>query len=195
MPNTFDNTSFIPKKSLSVVSKKKSSVGLYFIIAVFLFIITAALSVGTFSYKKYLEIGIDSKAESLDRDRQAFDPALIEELIRLSIRVESTKKLLSSHISLTPFFALLEESTLKNVSFDSFELSVKDSGQVNVSMSGHASDYATVVLQSDILGQNRFLRNQLFSNINLDKSGNVSFFVNADVDPNLISYENNVEGF
>lgn len=195
MPDSFNRSSFIPQKSLGQNTKKKSSLGLFFIISILIFILTAAASIAVFGYKKVLESSIEQKAVSLQRAKEAFDPALIDELVRLDNRINLTKSILSSHISLTPFFSLLEELTLKNIKFDLFNFTIKDSGQVGVSMRGKAKDYATVVLQSDILGQNRFLTSQIFSDVNLDSSGRVGFSFNALVDSNLISFKSKTEGF
>jgi len=196
MPNAFDKTSFIPQKSLTTAGgRKKSSSGLFFIISVIIFIIATALSIGVFSYKKIVEQGIESKAISLKRAKDAFDPGLIEDLTRLNSRIEMTKELLASHISLSPLLDFLEEFTLKNVQFNQFQVILLDSGQINLRVEGQAIDYATVVAQSDLLGQSRFLKDQLFSDVNLDNSGNISFTLKAKIDPNLVSFKNNVEGF
>jgi len=194
MLDTFDKTSFIPKKSLAPISKRKPSVGLYFIISVIVFLLATAGSVGVIVYKAYVEGGIESKAVSLQRAKEAFDPRLIDDLSRLDNRIESSGNILSSHIALTPLFDLLEELTLKNVRFEQFEFLVLDSGEMTLVMTGEAVNHATVVLQSDLLGQSRFLKDQIFSDINPDRSGNIGFSLEATVDPSLVSFRGNVEG-
>ena len=195
MANTFDKTSFIPQKSSTQSrARKKLGGGLFFIISVIIFAVAVALSVGVFSYKKILENSKESKAVSLSRSREAFDPGLIADLTRLDKRMETTKRLLDGHISLTPLLGFVEEFTLKNVRFSQFNFSLVDNSQINFSMEGQALDYATVVAQSDLLGQSRFLQNQIFSNVNLDNSGNVIFHFEAKIDPSLISFKNELEG-
>jgi hypothetical protein len=194
---TFNKTSFIPQKSLNPVStgRRKPSVSLFFIGSVIIFIVAIALSIGAFSYKKILEQGIEKKAVSLQRAREAFDPGLIENLTRLDSKIEATKDLLDSHISLTPLFDFLEEFTLKNIKFDSFNLSLQGSSdKITLSIEGQAINYATIVAQSDLLGQSRFLKDQIFSNVSLDSSGNVSFSLDAKIDPKLTSFRSSVEG-
>lgn len=138
---------------------------------------------------------MESKAVSLERAKEAFDPGLIEELSRLNSRIEASDDIISSHLLLTPLFKLIEESTLKNVRFSQFDFLVRDSGNIELFMTGQALDYATVVLQSDLFGQSKFLKNQVFSNINLDSFGNVGFLFKAEVDPGLVLFKSNVEGF
>jgi len=195
MANVFDKTSFIPQKSLNPIVKKKSSTSLFTIIAILIFVISAASSIGVFAYKKILEKSINQKAVSLERAKEAFDPGLIEELTALNNRIEASKDILASHILLTPLFALIEESTLKSVKFNQFDFTVQDSGQMELQMDGQATDYATVVLQSDLFGKNRFLSDQIFADINLDNSGNISFSYKAMVNPSLLLFKSNVEGF
>ena len=196
MANGFNKTSFIPQKSLTPLSqRKKSSVGLFFVIAVIVFIVAIAGSVGVLAYKKVLEGSLESKAVSLQRAREAFDPKLIEEFSRLNQRINLSTRLLNNHISITPLFSVIEELTLKNVKFNTFDFSVRGSGQIEIKMSGIATNYATVVLQSDVFGQNRFLKNQIFSDVNLDNAGNIGFSFNATVDPSLVSFKNSIEGF
>jgi len=195
MADAFNKTSFIPQKSLSTVSKKKSTSGLFFFISVIIFILSVLGSIGIIAYKKVVEQGIENKAGSLERAKEAFDPNLIESLSRLDNRIESSKELLNSHIAISPIFSLLEDLTLKNVEFDQFEFRAEDSGLMTLLMSGQAKDYATVVLQSDTFGQSKSLRDQIFSDVNLNKFGNVGFSFRAVVDPSLVSYKNNVEGF
>jgi hypothetical protein len=196
MANSFDKTSFIPQKTLTSTNRRKKSFsGFLFITSTIILIVSIAFSIGVFSYKKIVEQSIESKAVSLKRAKEAFDPGLIEDLTRLDNRIENTKKILDSHISITPLLEFFEEFTLKNVQFSQFEVSLLDSSQINLLMEGRARDYATVVAQSDLLGQSRFLKNQIFSDVNLDNFGNVGFSFEAIIDPNLTSFRNSVEGF
>ena len=189
----FKQSSFIPQKTFGQTTKKKRTASLYFIVSILLFLVSVAGSVGVFAYKKILESSIESKAISLQRAKEAFDPNLIEDLARLNNRIKSSEEILFSHVALTPVFALLEELTLKNVRFDQFDFVVRNSGRVAILMNGQAVDYATVVLQSDTFGQNRFFRDQIFSNINLDASGNVGFSFSAIIDPNLLSFRESIQ--
>ena len=108
----FKQSSFIPQKTFGQTTKKKRTASLYFIVSILLFLVSVAGSVGVFAYKKILESSIESKAISLQRAKEAFDPNLIEDLARLNNRIKSSEEILFSHVALTPVFALLEELTL-----------------------------------------------------------------------------------
>ena len=56
-------------------------------------------------------------------------------------------------------------------------------------MSGQARNYAYVALQSDVLGKNKYIPQHIFSDLNLDGSGNVTFNLFAVISPTLLSYK------
>ncbi len=60
---------------------------------------------------------------------------------------------------------------------------------MNVKISGQAKNYNAIAAQSDILGGNKYMKNPVFSNLNLDTSGNVSFDLFFSVDPTFVKYE------
>lgn len=194
------HTSFIPKKSLATASQSqrteiagaKSSIGIVFLITLIIFIGVLALAIGVFLYQQFLLQNIEKKSASLDRARAAFEPALIEEIGRLDIRMNSAQEILDNHKALSVFFDLLETSTLVSLQFQDLVYKVDELGKVNVSMSGSASSFSSVALQSDIFGENKFIQEPIFSNLNLDNKGNVVFDFSAFIDPRLLSYSDSV---
>jgi hypothetical protein len=192
--DTFNRNSFIPQKKLVQTQKRrKAPLGIFFALSILIFVLAVVGVAGVFVYKELLKRDIDSKAVELRQARDAFDPGLIDELRRLDNRIKSSQTLLEAHVSMTPFFALLEDLTLRNVQFNQFELNISDSGLANLSVNGEAIDYATVVLQSDIMGRSKFLKDQIFSEVNLDEStGNIKFTLKAIIDPDLISFNSNI---
>jgi hypothetical protein len=59
-------------------------------------------------------------------------------------------------------------------------------------MGGIASSFSSVALQSDIFGENKFIQEPIFSNLNLDSKGDVIFDFSAFVDPRLLSYSDSI---
>ncbi len=194
------HTSFIPKKSLATASQSqrteiagaKSSIGIVFLITLIIFIGVLALAIGVFLYQQFLLQNIEKKSASLYRARAAFEPALIEEIGRLDIRMNSAQEILDNHKALSIFFDLLETSTLVSLQFQDLVYKVDEVGKINVSMSGSASSFSSVALQSDIFGENKFIQEPIFSNLNLDNKGNVVFDFSAFIDPRLLSYSDSV---
>jgi hypothetical protein len=190
-------TSFIPKKAVTAIpmSTKRTgtrSFGLISIITVIMFLGSIALSVGAFLYLQFTKQAIAEKTEQLTRARAAFDISLIEDLKRLDTRMKAADEIMGKHTKLTSLFDLLEESTLKTVQFETFDYSVGADGKVTISMRGNAKSYSSVALQSDLFGKNKMLQEAMFSNLDLDQKGNVTFSFTAYVDPTLLSYSDTV---
>lgn len=186
--------SFIPKKSSTIQRPTSSArIGLFFLIAVIAFVLALASTIGVFLYGGITKRNIESKAASLERAGEAFEISLIEELSRLDNRIESSKQILGDHTVMTTLFNALGDSTLKSVKFDTFDLSSNEKGEVKMILSGVARDYASVVLQSEVLAESKFFRNIVFSNLGLDINGDVTFDIETTVDDSLISFEDNIQ--
>jgi hypothetical protein len=186
--------SFIPKKSSAVRRPTTSArVGLFFLISVIAFVLALASAIGVFIYGGITKRNIESKAASLERAKDAFEISLIEELSRLDNRIESSKRILGNHVVLTTLFSALGDSTLKSVKFDAFSLSSNEKEEVKMNLSGVARDYASIVLQSEVLAESKFFKNIIFSNLGLDFFGDVTFDIEATVDDSLISFEDNIQ--
>ncbi|MDP6387841.1 MAG: hypothetical protein QGG63_00990 [Candidatus Pacebacteria bacterium] len=185
------HTSFIPKKSLTVASRqsKGSSIGIFFLLTLIIFVGVIALAIGVFLYQQFLLKNIEQKNASLERARAAFEPALISEISRLDTRMRSAQDILSNHKAISAFFDLLEASTLESVSFENLDYRIDEGGKTSISMRGRALNFSSVALQSDIFGKTKFIQEPIFSDLNLDKKGNVIFNFSAFIDSRLISYE------
>lgn len=188
-------TSFIPKKSLTVPSRSRNlgerkSIGIVFLISLIIFIGVVALSAGLFLWHQFLLQNIEKKKESLERARAAFEPSLIQEMGRLDTRINSANEILANHKAVSSFFNLLESLTIISMQFENLNYQTSDSGEIKITMKGKAPSFGTVALQSDIFGENKFIQDPLFSNLNLDNKGSVEFNFSASVDPRLVLYEN-----
>lgn len=191
MPEIKTHTSFIPKKSLTAPTRqaKGSSIGVFFLFTLVIFIGVIALAIGVFLYQQFIIKSIEQKSASLERASAAFEPAIIQEISRLDVRINSAQDILDNHKAISAFFDLLEVSTLKSVSFENLDYRTDESGRTTISMEGRARNFSSVALQSDIFGKNKFIQEPIFSNLNLDRKGDVIFNFSAFIDPRLISYE------
>ncbi|MEK7120932.1 MAG: hypothetical protein AAB840_02470 [Patescibacteria group bacterium] len=187
-------TSFIPKRSLSetMTSRKTPKrVDLFFVLALVVFLLSLLLSGGVVVYGQYVKTSIDKKAQSLEEAKIAFDPVLIAEFSRLSKKMNVARELLSSHVSASAIFRALSDSTLKSVKFDDF-VYLFSPDKITITMKGQARSFSSIALQSDLFDKNKIFKNLVFSNLNLDKSGNVNFVFSAEIDNANILYKNNV---
>jgi hypothetical protein len=181
--------SFIPKKPITATPQVSSStISLFSLLSTILFIIVLALAGGVFFYNNLLQKQIDTDKTSLDRAKGAFEPDLINQIIRLDSRIEIGKQLVNSHIAVTPLFNFLSTVTLKSVRFSDFTFTYLAADKILVSMKGQAQSYAAVALESDKLNAQKQLKNTLLSDMTLEPQGTVSFSVITTIDPTLLSY-------
>lgn len=181
-------TSFIPKKTDTPAKKIAAARGgLLTGIAIFLFVVALGGAGGVFLYERFLEASVEQKKLDLERAREAFEPALIQELAKLDGRIETGRTLLRTHIAPSAIFTLLEQLTLENVRYNSFAYSFNEDG-VTVTMEGEARGFSAVALQSDVFGDNDVIEDPIFGGLNINQRGNISFTFNAGVDPSLIAH-------
>ncbi|HJO89854.1 MAG: hypothetical protein QGH85_01010 [Candidatus Pacebacteria bacterium] len=191
MPELKTHTSFIPKKSLTAPRRqaKGSSIGIFFLFTLVVFIGAIALAIGVFLYQQFIIKSIEQKSASLARASIAFEPSIIEEISRLDTRINSAQDILDNHKATSAFFDLLEATTLESISFESLDYITDESGKTRISMKGRAQNFSSVALQSDVFGKNKFILEPIFSELDLNKKGDVVFNFSAFIDSRLISYE------
>ena len=62
-------------------------------------------------------------------------------------------------------------------------------------MSGKAKSYNSVAYQAKVFSSEPAFKNAVFSNLDLDQSGNVVFEFDAQIDPSLVTYQNNIAAY
>jgi hypothetical protein len=192
MENSFQ-TSFIPKKPITpnkVKSNKPKN--LFLLIATLLVVISGLAAGGLYFYKVSLLKIQDSRSNSLSIIRNNFEEQTIIELRSFSERMKAAKSILEEHVVLSPLFSLLSEITIPQVQYNSFSHESADK-VLTVKLDGVALDYRSIALQADMFNdpRSKFFKNVLFSNLKKDLDGNVKFNLEFDVDPSLLSYQDN----
>lgn len=186
------STSFIPKEALAAQKVRAGGMGLFFLIALLMFVISlvaAGLAVG---YRQYLNKDLADNKAKLELDKGAFDPATINDLVRMDSRLTQAGQLLDKHVAPSGIFDFLAQKTLQNVQFTGFQYTLSNTGTANIELDGVTDSFATIALQSDALGKSTALKDVIFSNITVEENGQVGFTVEATVDPSLISYAKQV---
>lgn len=189
-------TSFIPKKPLDTAAPRRpagaSSLGFFFFIGLFVFLVSLVGAGGVFAYKTYVEQSIQSKSDSLAKAEAAFDINTIQDLIRLDSRIKNARTLLASHVAPSAIFAFLSQQTLQSVQFSNFNYTLDEEGGAKITMQGQADNFSSVALQSDQFGASKVLKDVIFSGIQTSATGRVTFAVAATVDPSLINFSKNL---
>jgi hypothetical protein len=184
-------SSFIPQSPvMGGPSERRRSSGSSFdffvIIGLVLFVASATLAAGVFLYVQFLESSNASKLDQLERAKQAFEPALIQELTRLDDRMRAADAVLGGHIAPTALFALLEQLTLQTVSFSSFDYATAND-TITITMQGLAQSVNSIALQADLLSRSGTITNPIFSDINR-QIGGVRFNFTAEVRREALNY-------
>ena len=190
-------SSFIPKGPIATsgtatrtsMGSNRSFLGT---LSVFVFGLSLFLCLAVFGYEKYLGSRIGTMGQDLITAKATLQPDVITSLANLDARLVSTAQLLDKHTVLSPFFDFLEVSTLRNVRFTEFNFQDSDKGLL-LTMRGQARGYAAVAQQANIFNKSPYLKGPIFSDLDLDDKGNVTFSFKATVDPSIVSYKLLVE--
>ncbi len=195
-------TSFIPKKPVAITGQRQSSgMNFFLLVSVVVFLISLGLAGYVFLEKKLLIQKIASDQNTIETNKSGLtsDSATIESLVELNSRINVAKDLLNRHIAISPIFNFLQQATLKNVRFRSFNFASagKDASGVNrvsIQMMGTAKDWETVASQADEFGQadwKKIITEPKISNLSVNTDGSISFQFSAYVAPDFLVYGNN----
>lgn len=195
-------TSFIPKKPVSVLAPSRhGGMNLFFLIPVIIFVISLVLAGYVFFSKKVLmqKIILDQKTIETNKNGLTLDSITIESLVELDSRINTAKDLLNKHTSVSPIFNFLQKATLKNVSFKNFNFTslgkdASGANKVSVQMFGVAKNWETVASQADEFSKiewKKIISEPKISNLGINSDGSISFQFSAFVFPDFLSYKNN----
>ncbi|MDD5721135.1 MAG: hypothetical protein PHT16_01655 [Candidatus Pacebacteria bacterium] len=186
-------TSFIPKKPIIKENTAYGgrSIGVFFIISLFIFFAVLIVTGGLYFYKGILVKKIANMENTLNLAKNRFEPAKITELQTFDKRLIYSSEILAKHITVVPIFNALEQLTMKSVRYTNFSYNMEsgDKNTINVKMSGVAIGYRSIALQYDLFAKNKNLIDPIFSNLTLDNSGNVLFDLQFSVDPSFVNYK------
>lgn len=196
------NTSFIPKQSLQASAPgpavheyvaRRTTRGPGFYGTFLLFFIACLVSAGLFMYTRYLNSAISDKIDQLTRARDAFQPALMQELSRLDDRMEATKLLLEGHTAPSEVLRFLEQQTIRTVRFTTMRYAdttqAEAAREVSLTLQGTAPNFTNVAQQSDIFAKHELVRNPLFSNLNINETDQAVFSASMDLDPRVVRFD------
>jgi len=184
--------SFIPHDTGQPEYVSRSSGGLpelVLLIAIVLFVASSALAVGVFLYNQYLQTASASKVQQLNRAKAAFEPSLVQQLMRLNDRMTSADLILGNHLAPSAFFDALQQATLSTVSFANLDLQAVDTHQITIKMNGVAQSVNSIALQADLFSKNGVIKDPIFSGIDRQQDG-VHFQLSAEVNTSAIRFAN-----
>ncbi|MBP6060659.1 MAG: hypothetical protein KA515_01485 [Candidatus Pacebacteria bacterium] len=189
-------TSFIPKKTIvKERSISPQSVSFSTIVSIFILFSVIVGTGGLYLYKEVLAKNITEMVDSLTLAQNRFEPSTIAAIQTLDSRLNAAKEILANHIAITPIFEELGKITRKTVRYTSFTYSLpgEANGKVLVTMNGIAIGYSQIAMQADLFSKDKNFTDPVFSNLQLDDKGYVTFQLEFLVDPSFVNYKNTLE--
>lgn len=181
-------SSFIPKGPMTEEVFKKKKAGMLGVLAVSLFVFSIILSIGLYVYKGILKSDIENLQLQLAQEEKNLDKETIAKMSQFSKKLSVVKSIVLKHKVVTNFLETLASSTVSSVQFVDLTYNESKNGDLIVSLSGNASDYASVALQEDVFSNVKYFKSMAFSNLGLGKEGSVSFDLEIIIDPKISVY-------
>jgi hypothetical protein len=194
MPNELQS-SFIPKQNLTkTVTRRQAPVGLLTLLAFLILGVSVLLFAGAFAYKQLLYQEINRKCSSnskgcglvasIELERKKLDYDLLKRFRQFDAKSKIAKSVLDKHATMLPLFTLLNKTTLETIQYTRFTFT-----PAGVNIEGVATSYEDIALQSQVFGDHpKEIKSFIFSGLNLDQRGNVTFKLLMTIDPSILSY-------
>ncbi len=181
------NASFIPKKD---IKKRKRgggfSVNIFLLIAIIIFLTAVFASLGVYLWGERLQAQNQESLATLEKNRDNYGLAAIEQYIELSNRLDAVDDILGNHVSVTKIFDLLEKDTLTEVVISNFSFDTDPGARVNVTARGSAPTFEHVASQAEVYSDNRDVKDLILSDVDQNREGGVSFNIAFSVDQDFL---------
>jgi len=193
------SSSFIPRKRGAQTSSSETSrflkgkENIFLVSAALVLLLVVTVWAGIELYQRYVEQQVAQKKEQFEASRQTLRNEGLDNIIRLSQRLDAADTVIERHIAPSIIFQRLEELTVAGLRYTSFEMEGDPLSGMVISLSGEAHNYATVIAQSNRFQRSVFIGSPTFRNIKENsKSGNITFEVSFEVAADQIRFSDAV---
>lgn len=176
--------SFIPKREPQFELQTRQKFGLPGVFALVLFLISLLILAGFYFYERGTKTNIKKLAQEIEKQKEEFDPALINELISVSKNIEAAKTVVREHQVVSPIFALLQESTLPRMYFQKFS-----ENKNLIALEGEAQNYLEIIKQVLVLKTNPLVQEVKFSKLARGSKDKISFALEIALKPEISSFK------
>ncbi len=197
-----ETRSFIPKstyaQSGSKTFYKEAGLGFLFKLAgAFLFLSLAAFG-AAFWYKSQLTKEIEQLKPSVDRSKDALDPAFVSDAKGLVDRIAIAKDIVSNHRFPSHIFTILERLIYEEVRFTDYNYTFRTASAakpgtggfaLDLRLAGEAKSYTALAKQAEIFKSEPLITSAVFSGFNLTSGGLVGFTLELGVNLSILSYD------
>lgn len=182
-------TSFVPHQN--AVPRRFGAAGLTGAFGFFSYAVLGViflLALGIFFYGRILAADKSSKDKALLAAEKAIDSKTIENFVRLRNRLTSSETLLNGHVAFSSFFSSLEKVLPATVRFTTLRLSLDSAGGSKMEGAGVARSFNALAAASAAFAADGRIKDAIFSNIDINRDGSVSFALAATLDPKIIAF-------
>jgi len=144
-------------------------------------VIILICSIFSYSYKKSL-VTLNDLENSLVRERTPERIVAEKEVLGWEKKINDFAVLGDKHYFISRFFTVIEENCHPRVWFSKFNL---DSLSNSFSVSGSTDNFASLGQQLIIFKNNSIFKNVTLSQVSINKSGQVEFGMNINLDPKI----------
>lgn len=166
-------------KSSKFIPKENSFVVLSVILLTIVILISAGLWWYEYSMDKEKQ-NLNAKLQELASQR---DLDLEANFIELKDGIDNLKKLLDNHIRSSELFVMIEDLTLPQVQFISFDSDLLES---TLSLDIRAVNYNIFAKQLVVFEQDQRIKSLIFSKVAMDNDGGVGSSLELELDPNFL---------
>lgn len=181
--------SFIPKKTIGQPERRRAgSLGSFILLSVFLSLISGASWGALLMYKQALGDNIEQLGSSLKRQRESFETETLSEVVTFSKKIELVRNLAGKHVAVSGVFDFLQDFTVREITYGDMSLTLSPDGGPALSLTGAASGYPALAVQSGVFEKNSFVKSSSFSNLAADPRGGIKFNLKLNLKPEVIKY-------
>lgn len=181
----------IPQEERIMPKYKQAPKG-FFWLSLIIFLISLLVSGGFFFYKEYLEKQIDIYSSSFEKMKSRVEPASLVQIVNFTSKIESAKKILVGRKKPSLLFEILENNTLKNNFWTSFNLKNEESKEKGglfknrLSLNGVAKSYTDLAKQMKIFKSSPHFEATSFSRFQLLENGDVAYYMDLTIKEALL---------
>lgn len=182
-------TSFVPRSASIAAHRFRSDLtGTFALVSYSVLGAVVLLALGTFFYGRILDGAQEARNAALAKAEKAIDVATVESFVELRDRLTLGARLLDGHIALSGFFKLIEKIMPTSIRFSSLHLVLDEARRVRLEGSGTARSFNALAAVSTALAADGRIKDAIFSDIAVNRSGTVSFALSAVLDPKVVAF-------
>ncbi len=192
-------TSFIPRKPLvpntssaTPQNNSEHSGGFVVFICMVVFGISVASGIVVFGWQKLEAGSIEKNKVQLETNKKQFGSD-IDFLKRFNTKINLTKKIVESHVSVAEVFSILSAVAVDNVRFLDFQFILPNDPlqeKITFKMSAEASSLPALAYQSDVLNETDTIADPIISDLTLAEKGIIKFGLQGTIPVEKIFYKN-----